>query len=338
MPSTFDPNALNSADKSNGSLSLDQVNQAFRQSPVYQQWMTAHGKPTNGMVALNGSEEAGLEKTLENNGFALPNGWHVDAGGNIAGDSHIARNLLIGAGVVAAAFGVPAVLGAIGGGAGAAGAAAGVEGAGSTLGMSAALPGALGAADLAGGVGAAAAGAGAVGAAGGAGGIGSILGTAGKVGTALSSIAGGLQQGRQQQTVDQQNQDRNQISAAQVNLGAPDKRIASSVKGDILSNAKDFSYGAPTMVGNIPVPSSTGGLRPSIFSPNTKALGSLVSSQALGNETADGGNPVQLTPIPQASGLSNILGTAGIVGQLGSLLSPFKRPATTAIPNVGGFE
>lgn len=166
----------------------------------------------------------------------------------------------------------------------------------------------------------------------------SILGTVGKVGTALSSIAGGLQQGRQQQTLDQQNQDRNQIQAAQVNLRAPSDRAAQSVKGDILSNAKDFSYGAPTMVGNIPVPSSTGGLRPSIFSPQTKALGSLISSQALGSETADGGNPVKLTPIPQASTGANILGTAGIIGQLAGLLSPFTRPGTTAIPNVGGFE
>lgn len=167
----------------------------------------------------------------------------------------------------------------------------------------------------------------------------SILGTVGKVGTALSSIAGGLQQGRQQQTVDQQNQDRNQITAAQVNLGAPNTRMGSAVRGDILSNAKDFSYGAPTMVGNIPVPSSTGGLRPSIFSPQTKALGSLVSSQALTNETADGGNPVKLTPIPQASTGANILGTAGIFSQFAGLLSPYLRPKTPPpIPNVGGFE
>lgn len=108
-PTGFNPGSL----AGNGSsLNLDQVNQAFRQSPVYQQWMQAHGKPLNGLVKLTDSERNGLGKTLENNGFQLPDGWEIDQGGNIHEESHTGRNLLIGAAIAAAAFGIPAVLAA----------------------------------------------------------------------------------------------------------------------------------------------------------------------------------------------------------------------------------
>ncbi len=186
MATPFNPTALNSADPSNGSMSLDQVNKAFRQSDVYKQWMQAHGKPIDGHVSLTKSEEAGLGKTLELNGFALPDGWHIDAGGNIAGDSHLARNILIGAGIAAAAFGLPAVMGALGGGAGAAssataggGAAVGDAGAATTLGLAsgAGVPGAVA------GVGSAA---------GAAGGVGAGVGTLSKVANLLGAVAPGI--------------------------------------------------------------------------------------------------------------------------------------------------
>ncbi len=112
MPYTatgFNPSSL--ANNSTA-LNLDQVNQAFRQSPVYQQWMAAHGKPLNGIVKLTDSERNGLGKTLENNGFQLPDGWEIDQGGNIHEETHTGRNVLIGAAIAAAAFGIPAVLAA----------------------------------------------------------------------------------------------------------------------------------------------------------------------------------------------------------------------------------
>lgn len=125
-PQGFSPQSL----AGNGSaLNLDQVNQAFRQSPVYQQWMQAHGKPLNGLVKLTDSERNGLGKTLENNGFQLPDGWQIDQGGNIHEETHTGRNILIGAAIAAAAFGIPAVLAA------APEAAPAVAGAGTTAGV-----------------------------------------------------------------------------------------------------------------------------------------------------------------------------------------------------------
>lgn len=110
MPNaTFDPRSLAG---NSTALNLDQINQAFRQSPVYQQWMQAHGKPLNGLVKLTDSERNGLGKTLENNGFQLPDGWEIDQGGNIHEETHTGRNILIGAAIAAAAFGIPAVLAA----------------------------------------------------------------------------------------------------------------------------------------------------------------------------------------------------------------------------------
>ena len=157
---------------------------------------------------------------------------------------------------------------------------------------------------------------------------GGILKTAGQVGGALMGAEADRQAARQAEANAQIAQDRNAITAAQVNLGAPDARLASSVKGDIASNAKDFSYGAPTMVGNIPVPTSTGGLRPSILSPTTHALGTLNSQQALSNETADGGKPAAVTPLPQATPTDSILNSAGMIASLMGAI-PYQAPKPT---------
>lgn len=61
-------------------------------------------------------------------------------------------------------------------------------------------------------------------------------------------------------------------------LTAPGKRAGNAVRGDILSNAQDVSFsGLPS---SIPVPQINGGLRPSMFSADTRALGADMSSQA----------------------------------------------------------
>lgn len=61
-------------------------------------------------------------------------------------------------------------------------------------------------------------------------------------------------------------------------LAAPGKRAGNAVRGDILSNAQDVAFsGLPS---NIPVPTISGGLRPSMFSADTRALGADISSQA----------------------------------------------------------
>ena len=186
---------------------------------------------------------------------------------------------------------------------------------------------------------------GALGAAGG------VLSGLGNAAPALGGLVAGRQAGREVQTRVQQEQDRlaqglygGQLSAAnigtnqqlaganldlnrrQFGLSAPQTRASNAVRGDILANARDFSYGAPSMIGNIPVPSSSGGLRPSIFSQNTRDLGALMSSQALeGQQSGDAFSPLNfsplptapsLTPLPEAGGLDKVLNTAGTIGSL----------------------
>lgn len=127
-------------------------------------------------------------------------------------------------------------------------------------------------------------------------------------------------------------------------LEAPGKRAGTAVRGDILANAQDFAYGAPTMVGNIPVPTSSGGLRPSIFSDATRQLGSEISKGALASQQAgDVFAPLPglpdyvagpkapsyvappaapgLTPLPESTGLDTALSTGGIIGNASKLLS-----------------
>jgi hypothetical protein len=177
----------------------------------------------------------------------------------------------------------------------------------------------------------------------------SILGTAGQVGTTLGAAGSAATNARVQQAELQQNQDKiqqeqdklaqqaylDQLQGANTDLAqkkftltAPQTRENSAVRGDILANAQDFSYGAPTMVGNLPVPTSSGGLRPSIFSPSTRALGSTISSQDLSAQQAgDQFAPLPtmpsltpLTPLPGPTTSTNILNTAGTVGNVANIL------------------
>lgn len=130
----------------------------------------------------------------------------------------------------------------------------------------------------------------------------------------------------------------------QFHLAAPGQRAHNSVKGDILANAKDVSIAAGP---NIPIPTISGGLRPSMFSDNTRALGAEMSSQALADQRA-GDNFSALPTLPdytgpswklpdyikppnapgvtapvQATGLDSFLNTAGAVGSLASLFAKY---------------
>ncbi len=135
-------------------------------------------------------------------------------------------------------------------------------------------------------------------------------------------------------------------------LAAPGKRAANSVRGDILANAQDANItGLPS---TIPKFSFSGGLRPSMFSANTRALGGELSSQALADQRkgdtfaplpslpnyqgptsklptykapAPYVNPPpapQLTAQPQANGLDTGLNIAGYAGLIAPYLKYFK--------------
>lgn len=211
-------------------------------------------------------------------------------------------------------------------------------------------------------------------------GIPGILATAGRIAgaaaPALGAIASGRTQGRveqglmnqrQDQLAEQryrdqlsanENQNRFNLSAADADLArrkfalaAPGQRASNSVRGDILANAQDTHItGLPAGVN---VPTISGGLRPSMFSANTRALGGELSSQALaGQRAGDNFDPLNyvappdapgVTPLPQAGALDKILTTTGTVGSLASmipdfdqLLAKYRKPSPTVPTNAGG--
>lgn len=103
---------------------LDQFNIWFRSTPIYQNFMRQNGLPTDGRVKLSRSQQSRLEQLMKANGINIPGGMHIDQGGNLNQKNRLGRNVAIGAGIAGAAIGIPAALGAFGGGAGAAGAGA----------------------------------------------------------------------------------------------------------------------------------------------------------------------------------------------------------------------
>lgn len=163
----------------------------------------------------------------------------------------------------------------------------------------------------------------------------SILNAAKPAGQILSGIEGARQAGREAETRATQTQDnlentryRNAISAAGLNLQAPGERMSSSVKGDILANAQPLRLtGGTQMVGNTPVPQTSGGLSPSIFSDNSRALGRTVSQQALSQQQTDGGQAIApqapLTPIASATGTDSTLNYLGPILQGANALAPY---------------
>ncbi len=131
------------------------------------------------------------------------------------------------------------------------------------------------------------------------------------------------------------------LSEQAANLAAPAKRAANSIRGDILANAQD------AVAGNVPagvhVINFSGGLRPSMFSGNTHALGAAMSRQALLDQLAPAATPFSdlkpldvssitsrtapgVTPLPQGNALDSILSNIGMYGA-------FAGAAGTLMPN-----
>lgn len=332
---------------------INQANQFMREQPWYQDLLRSWGQTGN--VHLNDAQKKQLLNEARVRGIGISDRFEIDPAGNINPVGHKLRNAAIIAGIAAGGyFAAPAIAGALSSGAAAGGAGAagaGATGAGVGLGETAATLGLASGAGIGGAVAAPVA-AGALGAGASAipglalsstpytgavgattasaygGGAGSgILGTAGKVAAGYKKVGGilnaagdlaqGRAEGRAQESVINQAQDRNAISATSVNLGAGPKRGAQAVQGDVLANAKPFRFtGSTHMVGNIPVPDAEGGLSPSLFSDSTRKLGTQLSSDALTAQQTDHGNPASLTPIPQAGTFDKILSTAGTIGSL----------------------
>lgn len=121
-----------------------------------------------------------------------------------------------------------------------------------------------------------------------------------------------------------------QLAEHEARLTAPGQRAANSVRGDILANVQDVGFDAPPGVN---VTSFSGGLRPSLLSGNTRALGGQMSKEALldalsGTPTPYSDLPkVDLssitgrtapaqTPLPQPSGMDRVMEQIGLWGGL----------------------
>ena len=121
------------------------------------------------------------------------------------------------------------------------------------------------------------------------------------------------------------------LNEQELALSAPRSRAANSVRGSILANAQDAGVtGLPKGVPNIQF---TGGLRPSMFSGDTRALGQQMTRDALLSQMAPQVTPYSdmkpldvssitsmkapgPTPLPQASTLDSILANIGMYGGL----------------------
>jgi hypothetical protein len=151
-------------------------------------------------------------------------------------------------------------------------------------------------------------------------------------------------------------------------LTAPGMRASNAVRGDVLAHAQDASIsGLPS---GISVPTINGGLRPSMFSDNTRALGGELSSQALQQQQAGDhfaplpdlpnyegssigmpeyqgssvGMPDYVKPppapglsgVPQSTGLDSFLNTAATIGNLSKLMPGYRKPVNPNDPYANG--
>lgn len=185
--------------------------------------------------------------------------------------------------------------------------------------------------------------------------IGGYLKTAKDVSDALGAISSGRVAGRQAEDQSAYYGNRNIIDLYKAQqdaaiarsdadlrqkdytLKAPQLRANNSVRGDIMANAQDATVSGVSP--NIPVPTISGGLRPSMFSQNTRDLGGLMSQQALDSQKAgDTFSPLPSTDapslmnVPQPGKLDSILNIAGSVGSLASLI-PYTRTKKPVAPS-----
>jgi hypothetical protein len=134
------------------------------------------------------------------------------------------------------------------------------------------------------------------------------------------------------------------MSEYDTKLSAPQSRASNSVRGDILANVQDVGVSGPPGVN---VTSFSGGLRPSLLSGNSRALGQQMSKEALldalsGSPTPfTNTKPLDLssitgrtspaqTELPQESGMDKVLQQIGLYGGLATAGMNAMNGRTTA--------
>jgi hypothetical protein len=135
-----------------------------------------------------------------------------------------------------------------------------------------------------------------------------------------------------------------ELSEYDQRLSAPQSRAANSVRGDILANVQDVGVSAPDGVN---VTSFSGGLRPSLLSGNSRALGGQMSKEALLDALSGAPTPFsdmapvdlssitgraapEQTELPQASGMDKVLENIALYGGLASAGMNAMNGRTTA--------
>lgn len=114
-------------------------------------------------------------------------------------------------------------------------------------------------------------------------------------------------------------------------LEAPGARAGQAVRGDILANAQDAKFNLPS---TIPQMSISGGLRPSMFSANTRALGGELSASALANQRK-GDTFAPLPTLPNYQGPTSALPTYKAPAPY---VNPPKPPTLTPQPQANGVD
>jgi hypothetical protein len=131
-----------------------------------------------------------------------------------------------------------------------------------------------------------------------------------------------------------------QLSEYETRLSAPQSRASNAVRGDILANVQDATVSAPEGVN---VTTFGGGLRPSLLSGNSRALGAQMSKEALLDalsgspmpfsdmapvdlSSITGRSAPEQTALPQPNTMDRVMEAIGTYGGMASALANSQRP------------
>lgn len=148
-------------------------------------------------------------------------------------------------------------------------------------------------------------------------------------GAVAAGAAAGRAQGRAAEAGINQNQDQVGLQAARFNMGAPQQRAQNAVRGDLLAGLQDVNFERPA---GVPSGRMTGGVRPSLLSSDTRALGKQMSRDALLSQMQ--GDAFTPTALPQSGKLDTLLNILGGVGTGVTALNAL-RPPTAPVQTAG---
>ena len=154
-----------------------------------------------------------------------------------------------------------------------------------------------------------------------------VLGGAGAVGEVLGGAASGAAKGQTDQSQLALQQQQLALQGARDALQAPLLRGQAAARGSAMANMQDVNltsgYQNPWAM------KFTGGMRPSVLTPEARALGALMAQQALSGQKTDKGygGIAQQYPLPQAGFWQKAAGVGGVLGSLGGAIGGALQPS-----------